>query len=250
MTPEQHSVFWKIHQDLPREGPGSPASTRRAWALLDALPERPRVLDVGCGPGAQTLELARSTDAEILAVDNHLPYVERLRASAAAEGLAERVTVRQGDMFGLDLPSADFDTVWAEGSIYIIGFERGLREWAVFLKDGGHIAVSELTWLDRDAPEELRRFWHEAYPAMRDVAGNLAVLESCGFEEVGHFALPESAFWDDYYTPIEKRLELLAREYEGDREALEVLDNERYEIELFRKYARYYSYVFYVGRKR
>ena len=114
-------------------------------------------------------------------------------------------------MFALEVPPAAYDVVWAEGSIYIIGFERGLREWSTFLKDGGYVAASELTWLDRDAPEELRRFWDEAYPAMQDVAGNLATLKSCGFEEVGHFVLPESAFWDDYYTPIEKRLDLLAR---------------------------------------
>ena len=59
--------FFEIHQGLPREGPGDFDSTRRALALLGGLPERPRILDIGCGPGMQTnLELKYCDEPEKL----------------------------------------------------------------------------------------------------------------------------------------------------------------------------------------
>lgn len=248
MTRKQIAVFMELHSDMPRQGPGSAESTRRAFSLLEGLPDRPRILDVGCGPGAQTFDLARISKAEIVAVDNHPPYVEALAKTAAAEGLDDRISARTGDMFALDFPERSFDVVWAEGSIYIIGFERGLREWAPLLKTGGYVAVTEMTWLDRDAPQELTDFWLEAYPAMQDAKGNLAILERCGYEPVGHFPLPPETFWDDYYTPLEARLEELRPKYADDGEARQVLEMTEQEIDLHRRYAEYYGYVFYAGR--
>lgn len=48
-------------------------------------------------------------------------------------------------MFEIREPSKSLDVIWAEGSIYIIGFERGLREWGRFLKDGGYLGVTHLS---------------------------------------------------------------------------------------------------------
>ncbi|HEX8823356.1 MAG TPA: class I SAM-dependent methyltransferase, partial [Archangium sp.] len=53
-------AFFLLHTDLPREGPGSDDCTREALRRLRPwLPASPRVLDLGCGPGKQTLVLAR-----------------------------------------------------------------------------------------------------------------------------------------------------------------------------------------------
>ena len=55
-------VFHDIHQGLPRQGPGTDAATLAALELCASLPEPARVLDIGCGPGMQTLAIARSHD--------------------------------------------------------------------------------------------------------------------------------------------------------------------------------------------
>lgn len=52
-------IFWEVHSGLPREGPGDNKSTRKAYMMLGDLPENPRILDIGCGPGMQTVELAK-----------------------------------------------------------------------------------------------------------------------------------------------------------------------------------------------
>lgn len=53
-----HNAFFALHHGLPRQGPGSDATSRRLLALAGPLPARPRVLDLGCGPGRSALLLA------------------------------------------------------------------------------------------------------------------------------------------------------------------------------------------------
>ncbi len=72
------NIFFELHKDLPREGPGDEASTLKAFAMMEGLPSNPRILDVGCGPGMQTIDLARHTGASILAVDTHQPFLDEL----------------------------------------------------------------------------------------------------------------------------------------------------------------------------
>ena len=65
------ALFFELFSGLPRQGPGTAASTRRALGLVPDVGPRTRVLDVGCGTGAQTLVLAQSSASHIVAVDNH-----------------------------------------------------------------------------------------------------------------------------------------------------------------------------------
>ncbi|HXG68618.1 MAG TPA: class I SAM-dependent methyltransferase [Blastocatellia bacterium] len=250
MGDRAREIFFEIHRGLPREGPGDSASTRKAFSMLADLPPQPKILDIGCGPGKQTLDLAALTDGEIIAVDNHQPYLDALEEQARQQGLSDRIRVMNTDMFALKFPEASFDVIWAEGSIYIIGFARGLKEWKALLRKSGYLAASELTWLKPDPPDEARKYLEEAYPAMQDVEGNLQIIKDSGYKTVDYFALPESAWWDDYYAPLEGRLKILQEKYKGDEEALAVLEMERAEIDLYRKYSDFYGYVFYIMQKR
>lgn len=241
-------VFAEVHDDIPRGGPGNFESTRKAFRILAELPERPNILDVGCGPGVQTLDLARLTDGSITAVDNHKHFLGRLRETVARRGLTDRVTVLDRDMFHLRLKPQSFDAIWAEGSIYIIGFEAGLRSWRPLLRRPGYLAATEITWLRPDRPVELEAFWANEYPAMQDVEANLAAIRRSGFVPSGHFTLPGSAWWEPYYGPIERRLPALRAKYRDHPQALAVLQSEQTEIDLYRRYSAYYGYVFYVMR--
>jgi ubiquinone/menaquinone biosynthesis C-methylase UbiE len=239
-------LFFELHSDLPREGPGEAACTRRAFALMTGLPEQARLLDIGCGPGLQTLELARISTATILAIDNHQPFLDALTRQAGQAGMADRITTRNQSMFDLDFETGSFDILWSEGAVYIIGFEKGLREWQPFLKKGGYLAVTELSWLKAAPPAEIKSFWNENYPSMQPLEQNLAVLQKTGYREAGHFVLPESAWWEDYYIPLEKRIRILTEKYRGNEEALAFLRASQREIDLYRQYSEWYGYVVYV----
>ena len=79
MFEELPKNFWEVHSNLPREGPGDNESTKKAYLMLKDLPENPRILDIGCGPGMQTIELAKLSGGQIVAVDNHQPFLEQLK---------------------------------------------------------------------------------------------------------------------------------------------------------------------------
>ena len=159
-------IFFELHQDLPREGPGDNPSTRKALALLVDLPPRPLILDIGCGPGMQTVELARCTNGKIIAIDTHQPFLEKLKQRAQAEGLSDKITTINMSMFALDFEAKSFDAIWSEGAIYIMGFEQGLRACQPLLKPGGYVAVSEICWLRPQPPSEVQTFWAANYPGM------------------------------------------------------------------------------------
>ena len=242
-------VFWELHEGLPRQGPGDDEYTRRAFRAAGPLPPEPVVVDVGCGPGMQTLELARLSRSRVVAIDNHGPFLAELKERALREGVADLVEPRLGDMHDLQLASESVDLLWCEGAIYLIGFERGLAEWRPALRPRGAVAVTEAAWLKPGAPAELCEFWREGYPAMVSREENVRKAEGCGYRVLEHFALPAEAWWTHYYTPLGDRLAELRAHYSADEEALAVLDGEALEIDLFRKYHEYYGYVFYVLRR-
>lgn len=241
-------VFMKLHARLPQQGPGSRSSTLRALAGLGTLVDPPCILDLGCGPGRQTLDLLEATGGHATTIDMLPGFVHELRARVEAAGLADRVTALQGSMLSLGgLPDASFDLIWSEGAIYNVGFERGLAHWRRLVAETGAVAITEVTWLVSDPPERVRHFWDEAYPGMRDVASNSAAAERAGYRVVDTFVLPESDWWDAYYTPISKRIDAwLAEDPEPDvRDALHQV---RVEEHLYRDCSDAYGYVFYLLR--
>ncbi|MGH9142183.1 MAG: class I SAM-dependent methyltransferase [Vicinamibacterales bacterium] len=241
-------IFFSIHHGLPREGPGDRASTERALRAMTGLPDRGWIVDVGCGPGQPTLDLATLHRGAIVAIDTHRPYLDVLRARRLDAGVAARVRPLQASMSALPLADASVDAIWAEGSIYVIGFERGLRAWKRVLKPRGYVAATHISWLRADIPDEARAFWSRAYPAMTTIEANLEMAATCGFAVLDHFTLPESAWWNEYYGPLEQRLSVLRAQHRHDDEALAVIENSQAQIDVYRRCADCYGYVFYVLR--
>jgi ubiquinone/menaquinone biosynthesis C-methylase UbiE len=241
-------IFFEIHSGLLRESPGLDKYTRRAFEILPVI-DKPSIMDVGCGPGGSTLELARLTNGTIIGLDTHQPFLDELERKARESGFADRIKVKNQSMLEMDFPKESFDIIWAEGSIYIIGFEKGLREWMRFIKSGGYLAASEMCWLKSDPPGEISDFWDREYPGINPVSKDLDIIKECGYKLLGHFPLPEDAWWDGYYGPLEKRVHDLKEKYKEDPEALSQLDAELEEIDMYRKYSEYYGSVFFVMQK-
>lgn len=245
-------AFLRIHTGIPRGGPGSDACTRRALQLLPELPTAARVLDLGCGPGRQTLVLAAEAPegSRIVAVDVHRPYLDRLQRAASASEWGGRIEIRQASMDKLDVAPGSVDRIWAEGSVYCIGVETALRLWRPLLAAGGSIAFTELTWLAEKRPPEAAAFWTEAYAEMTDIEGNAARLAAAGYEMLHAFALPPSAWWDEYYTPLLERIAFLRKETPGDAGLAAAAAAAEREIEMYRRCGEAFGYVFYLARLR
>ncbi|HYH96857.1 class I SAM-dependent methyltransferase [Hyalangium sp.] len=241
-------AFFRLFRGLPREGPGSDDSTREALRRLPPLPAAPRVLDLGCGPGKQTLVLARELGAPITAVDRHAPFLAELEAEAERRGLRHLVRTRCADFGQLEDAPGSYDLLWSEGAIYILGWAEGLKRWRPLLASGGLLAATEASWLTTTPPEELAAFWREAYPSMGTVASNTAAARAAGYQVLDTFTLPASAWWDEYYSPLRERVHAMRAEAATDPALAEALAPATREIELYERHGDSYGYVFYLLR--
>lgn len=249
-NPRFMALFLELFESLPRQGPGSRACAERALRLCRELPPVPRILDLGCGTGAQTLYLAELTAGSILAVDSHAPSIERLRQTLAERGLSRRVKAQVGDMAQLELPTASFDIIWSEGALYNIGIEMALPICLELLRPGGYLAFTDAVWRRENPPEEVRAAFEQEGVTLGWAAEVAAAITQGGFELLDHFTLPDAAWWDDFYTPMLARIEAMRHQYANDREALTILDEIAKEPEMHRHYANYYGYEFFVARRR
>lgn len=236
-------AFFTLHRDLPREGPGHPDSTAAALFAIPTLPARPRILDLGCGPGGQTLDLARLLpDARITALDAHAPFLEALSRSATDAGLRDQITIVEGDL--RDPPAGSYDLIWCEGAAYILGFERALQRWLPLIEPGGALALTEPVWLTDDAPSRVRACWAD-YPDLQTVATRRAQIAASPWILHDDFVLPDRDWWLSYYDPLEERARAL-RTPEASPALIRVLDAAEEEIAVRRIGADCYGYAFFV----
>lgn len=244
------TFMYEFFGALPRQGPGDRESTQKAFRMVENLPEKPGILDLGCGTGKQTLDLASLTPGRITAVDNYEPFLERLRENALKNDLSAEIRPVHGDMARLDLPPASFDLIWCEAAAYIIGFCRALEDWKPLLRKGGSMAVSELVWLRKDPPKEARDFWQEEYPGMRYFEDHFEVVKEAGYDLTGHFRLPDESWWTDFYGPMEEKISRERKDQPDDKDRREFWESLEAELDMHRKYREYYGYMFFVMRKK
>lgn len=243
------SIFFEIYEHLPRQGPGNRACAERALSLCGSLPASPRILDLGCGVGGQTLHLADLLTGPIIAVDSHAPNIQRLSSTLARRRLAHRVEPRIADMAQTGLPPQSFDLVWSEGALYNLGIPRALQLCRGLLRPGGYLAFSDAVWKNEAPPPELKAHFDLDYPSMGNTAELLAAIQQSGLTLLGHFTLPDEAWWDDFYTPMQRQISELCRKYVDDPEALGVLGQLAEEPEMHRRCSSHYGYEFCVARR-
>jgi SAM-dependent methyltransferase len=230
------SYFYEIYEAIPRQGPGDRESTERALRLLPLLTRSQRILDIGCGAGMQTIDLARATEA-------------RIQKQAAGLGLGERITAQVGDMNDLHFPDGSFDVIWSEGAIFIIGFAKGLAAWRRLLAPGGCMVVSEFCWFHDNPPAELQELFMDGSSDVGDVDARRKAIVENGYRLLGEFVLPAVGWWENYYVPLGECLDRFCRSHAGDPEALAVASRSQHEIELYRKHPEHFGYVFFVVQR-
>jgi hypothetical protein len=130
-----------------------------------------------------------------------------------------------------------------------MGFEAGVSAWSRFLKPGGKLIVSEITWLSATRPLDLQSHWEGEYPEIDVASSKIGILERHGYSPEAYFVLPTHCWLENYYLPIQSRFgEFLERHGQSD-EAKAIVEAEKYEIVLYEKFNAYYSYDVYVAKK-
>ena len=202
--------------------------TRRAFRMLPQI-DKPRILDVGCGSGIPTLELARLSQGEVIGIDIDQPALDKFYRRIEDARLAERVQAENCSMFDMNFPDESFDIVWSEGSIYAIGFERGLREWKRLLKPRGSMVV------------------HDEQGNVRE---KLEQISNCGYKLLSYFMLSKEIWWTEYFAPLEKWIAESETKYIDDPQILEELHQSQEELEMFRKNPEQNSSVYFIMKRQ
>ena len=243
--------LFELFEAMPRGGPGDRASTLKALSFCSQLPKETKVLDIGCGHGLQTIELARVLQGEIIALDFHQPFLDILKKHVAAEAvLNSKIITKKQSMLEMDFPEESFDLIWSEGALYNMGFAEGLKRSYELLKNNGYIAVSEPVYTKEDIPDEVIKFWEPEYPDISDINSKLKVIKEQGFEIVNSFVLPKSCWMEEFYIPMEKIVADLKKKYTDNQAALDAFKGFDYEIQMCKKYSDYYNYGFFIAQKR
>ncbi|MEU1155019.1 methyltransferase domain-containing protein, partial [Streptomyces sp. NPDC005918] len=123
--------------------------------LVGSLKPHMRVLDIGCGPGTITADLAELVpEGRVTGVDRAPGILDTARATAAERGL-DNVEFAVADVHDLDYPDDTFCVVHAHQVLQHVGDPvRALREMRRVCRPGGIVAVrdadySAMTWYPR-----------------------------------------------------------------------------------------------------
>ncbi len=202
-----------------------------ADAALAGAVDHPDVLDVGCGPGMLTAELARRTDEErITAVD---PAATFLAATAVR---FPRADVREASAEALPFADDTFDAALAQLVVHFMQDPLvGLREMARVTRPGGVVAAC--VWDHAGGTGPLSTFWETARRLDPDGVGERSswdadrlagLFREVGLHDVSHDLLTVSVGFDgfdDWWAPYTENVGPVGVYVEGlepeRREALE-----------------------------
>ncbi|MFX1409124.1 MAG: methyltransferase domain-containing protein [Promethearchaeota archaeon] len=200
--------------------------TRKAFQMLPKM-DKPHILDIGCGTGIPTIELARLSNGEIIGIDIDQDALDKLNLKIEKKGLSNRVKTVNCSLYETEFPDKNFNILWDEGVIHILDLKKSLKECNRLLKPNGFLVIGEMIKWIKDKFEIFSEF---------------------GFKFKNHFLLPEKCWWTDYYEPLEKRIKELRKKYQRS-ENLEKLKQHEREIKMVKKNPKEFDCGFYIMQK-
>lgn len=201
--------------------------TRKAFKMLPEL-QKPRILDIGCGTGVVTLELARLSNGRVVGIDTDQAALDKLNVKIEQARLLNRIKTLNCSMRDMRFPDGSFDIIWSEGAIFVIGFEEALNEWRRFIRLEGYLVL---------------------HARLGSIEQRVAMIPTLEYRFIDKFVVPKDAWWDDYYGPLERLIEGLRHKYRNDPKAQVILDKAQTEVDEFKSKPEFHGSVFYVMQR-
>jgi SAM-dependent methyltransferase len=128
----------------------------------------------------------------------------------------------------MDFPEESFDIIWAEGSIFVIGFENSIKKWRRFLKPNGFLVIHDEN---------------------KDKTKKLGLITKYGYTLIAQFELSDNLWWREYYTPLEQLIKEFRNKYPSDSELITELTKDQIEIDKCKSNAIVTSSFFVIMQK-
>ncbi|GFE21005.1 class I SAM-dependent methyltransferase [Streptomyces nigrescens] len=164
--PQESAVYTHGHHESVLRSHTWRTAANSAGYLLGALRPHMRILDIGCGPGTITADLAALVpEGQVTGLEQAPDVLEQARATADARGLTN-VRFAVGDVHALDYPDGTFCVVHAHQVLQHVGDPvQALREMRRVTEPGGIVAVRDsdyaaMTWYpESDGMTEWQRLY-------------------------------------------------------------------------------------------
>ena len=200
--------------------------TSKAFEMLPKM-ENPSILDIGCGSGTPTIELAKLSNGEITGIDINQAAIDRFKLKIEKEDLSSRIKILNRSIYYTDFSAESFNLIWDEGVLHILNIKKSLVECNRVLKPNGFLVVGEgIKWINN----------------------NLEVFPKYGFNLINKFLLPEECWWREYYLPMEKKIKELRSKFKKYKELENLKPYER-EINMVKKNPKEFDCAFYIFQK-
>ncbi|MBY8986454.1 MAG: class I SAM-dependent methyltransferase [Candidatus Lokiarchaeota archaeon] len=200
--------------------------TREAYESIPKM-DKPSILDIGCGTGMPTLELARLSNGEITGIDVDQGVLDNLNLKIKQQGLSGRIKVYNRSVYNTQFEDEIFDIIWEEGVIHLLDLKKALKECNRVLKLNGFIVTGEATnWANR----KLKHF------------------PRFGFKLTKQIPWEKECWWMEYYKPLEEKINILRKKYDN-LDKIEEVKRHVMEIEMVKKDPTEFDCVTYILQK-
>ncbi|MFX1326306.1 MAG: class I SAM-dependent methyltransferase [Promethearchaeota archaeon] len=200
--------------------------TRKAFETIPEM-DRPRILDIGCGTGIPTIELARLSNGKIIGIDIDHGALDKLNLKIKKEGLTDRIKVFNRSVYDTQFEEETFDIIWEEGVVHLLDIKKVLTECHRILKLNGYMVTGEATsWANR----KLKHF------------------PRFGFKLIKEIPWEKECWWTEYYAPLEEKINQLRNKYDN-LDTIREIQRHITEIEMVKKDPVGFDCITYIMQK-
>ena len=217
--------LYRIEKDHIRENLNK--YTRKSFTLLPKY-NNPNILDIGCGTGVPTIELAKISNGQIIGIDINETSLNMLKRKIKELKLSNQVKIIKDSILNMDFPKESFDIIWSEGSVFVAGFENSIKRWYRFLKPDGFLVIHDEN---------------------NDKNKKLGLIKKYGYSLVGQFEITDKLWWLEYYTPLELLIQKFRHNYPNDSELNNELNKDQIEIDKCKTNSIVFSSFFVIMQK-
>jgi ubiquinone/menaquinone biosynthesis C-methylase UbiE len=184
--------------------------TRKTYNLIPEI-KNPNILDVGCGTGVPTIELAKISNGHVTGIDIDEKLLNILRRRIKEIGLNNKISVLNKSINMMDFQYESFDIIWSEGAVFVIGFENSIKNWRKILKPNGFLVLHD---------------------DIKDKSKKLGLIEKYGYKLVVEYDLSFEIWWNEYYSKLEKFVEKYKDKFPEDSQLRKEIESDRNQVNM------------------
>ncbi|GAM20342.1 hypothetical protein SAMD00019534_035170, partial [Acytostelium subglobosum LB1] len=165
------------------------AVTRLEHTIADQarITKDSHVLDVGCGVGGPTLEIAKYTGCKIRGLNITKSQVAICNDRAKKLGLSDRASFDHGDAMAMPYPDNTFDVItFFDSTCHMPDKQAFVKECYRVLKPGGRLSGSDWLQCEKPTEKDIVQFIepicaHHSCPHLASLDSYRSMMEKAGF---------------------------------------------------------------------